>query len=95
MEEKKLIKFYKQNAELNLEKIIEEYNPYIHQIIRNMNYYTLSNEDIEEIVADTFFILWKNRTKLEEDKMLSPYLAGIVKNLVREKRKTHTTRYFH
>lgn len=45
----------------------------------------LSDEDIEEIISDTFFILWKNREKLDKEKILSPYIAGIVRNLVREK----------
>ena len=40
-------------------------------------------EDKEEILSDTFFILWKNR-KLNI-LSLSAYLAGIVKNLAKEK----------
>lgn len=89
MKEKKLIKYYKKDNKINLEQIIDEYNGYIHKIIQNMDYYKFSNEDIEEIVADTFFILWKNREKLDEDKILSSYIAGIVKNLIREKRKNY------
>ena len=50
----------------------------------------LSKEDIEEILSDTFFILWKNTDKLEDDKLLSSYIAGITRNLVKEKgRKTN------
>lgn len=45
----------------------------------------LSNEDIEEIMSDSFFILWKNRNVFDRNKNLSPYLAGIVRNLVRLK----------
>ncbi len=89
MKEGKIIKYYKNNNELDIEKIVDEYNNYIHKVIKNMNYYKFSNEDIEEIVADTFFIIWKNREKLDENKMLSSYIAGIVKNLVREKRKNY------
>lgn len=89
MKEGKIIKYYKNNNELDIEKIVDEYNKYIHKIIKNMNYYKFSSEDIEEIVADTFFIIWKNREKLDENKMLSSYIAGIVKNLVREKRKNY------
>ena len=62
MKERKLIKDYKKdNNELDLEKIVDEYNSYIHKIIKNINYYRFSNEDIEEIVADTFFIFLKNK----------------------------------
>lgn len=45
----------------------------------------LSEEDTEEIISDTFFILWKNKEKLNEEKLLSSYIAGIVRNLVKEK----------
>ena len=45
----------------------------------------LSKEDVEEIVSDTFFILWKNTDKLEDDRILSSYIAGITRNLVKEK----------
>lgn len=45
----------------------------------------VSDEDTEEIVSDTFFILWKNKEKLDGEKPLSSYIAGIVRNLVKEK----------
>ena len=76
---------YKNNQELDLEKIIDEYSSYVRTIIKNMANDYLSSEDIEEIISDTFFILWKNTEKLEDDKMLSPYIAGITRNLVKEK----------
>lgn len=79
------IKRYKNNKELDLEKIINEYSGYIYTIIKNMAKEYLSNEDVEEIISDTFFILWKNTNKLEDNKLLSPYIAGITKNLVKEK----------
>ena len=45
----------------------------------------LSNEDIEEIMSDSFFILWKNRNNFDQTKKLEPYLAGIIRNLVKLK----------
>lgn len=45
----------------------------------------LSDEDIEEIMSDSFFILWKNRKNFDQSKKLEPYLAGIIKNLVKLK----------
>ena len=85
MKEKKKIKEYYKNNELNLEMIIDEYSGYIFKIIENMSIQYLSQEDIEEIISDTFVVLWKNRDKLDKTKDLSPYIAGITKNLVREK----------
>lgn len=79
------IKKYKNNNELDLEKIVAEYSGYVYKIIKNMAGQFLTNEDVEEITSDTFFILWKNKEKLDEEKLLSSYIAGIVRNLVKEK----------
>jgi len=79
------IKKYKKNNNLDLEKIIDEYSGYVYKIINSLAIQYLTDEDIEEIVSDTFFVLWKNRDKLDEEKLLSSYIAGIVKNLVKEK----------
>lgn len=83
MKNKNEIKKYKKNNELDLEKIIDEFSGYVYKIIKNMA--TLSDEDIEEIVSDTFFVLWKNKEKLDDERPLSSYIAGIVRNLVKEK----------
>ena len=85
MKKGKKIQKYINNHEIDLEKIIEEYSGYVYKTIRNMTGSHLSDEDIEEIISDTFFILWKNREKLDKEKILNPYIAGIVRNLVREK----------
>ena len=82
---KNKIEEYKENNELNIEKIINEYSGYVYKIIENMAIQYLSKEDVEEIISDTFFILWKNREKLDDKKILSSYIAGITRNLVREK----------
>ena len=74
---------------LDLEKIIDEYSGYIYTIIQNMSANIFNQEDIEEIISDTFFILWKNQNKIDKEKSLSSYIAGIARNLVKEKlRKT-------
>lgn len=83
MKERKQIKKFIKDNELDLERIIDEYSAYVYKIIKNMA--ILSDEDTEEIVSDTFFILWKNKEKLNEEKLLSSYIAGIVRNLVKEK----------
>ncbi len=73
---------YKVDGELNIDKIIDNYTSYIKSIINNMAN-NLSNEDKEEIIADTFFILWKNEDK--EILVLDSYIAGITRNLIKEK----------
>ena len=85
MNEKKKISEYYRNNELNLEIVIDEYSGYVYKIIENMAIQYLSKEDIEEIISDTFVVLWENRNKLDKSKELSPYIAGITRNLVKEK----------
>lgn len=84
MSNDKEIKQYIKNNELDLEKIINEYSSYIATIINNMASTNLSNEDKEEIVSEVFFILWKNKHKLDVNKNLSSYIAGVTRNLVKE-----------
>ena len=82
---KNKIEKYKSNQKLDLQKVIDEYSSYVRTIINKLASEYLSKEDVEEIVSDTFFILWKNTDKLEDDRILSSYIAGITRNLVKEK----------
>ena len=84
MNEYKEIKYYMKNNELDLEKIINEYSSYTATIIDNMARNNLNDEDKEEIVSEVFFILWKNKNKLNINKYLSSYIAGITRNIVKE-----------
>lgn len=81
---------YTKNNELDLDKVIDDYTPYIKSIIYNMAD-SLSYEDKEEILADTFFVLWKNRKK--EILNLDSYLAGITRNLIKERFRNHSITY--
>ena len=63
---------------------MEIYTPYIYKIIINRNI-KLNDEDIEELVSDVFLALWNNREKLDLNKKMSSYLAGITKNLLSKK----------
>lgn len=75
---------YIENSKLQMEKIMEKYNNYISTIIRN-SYMKLPNEDVEEIVLDVFFTLWKNQNKLDINKSMAAYISGITKNLIKYK----------
>lgn len=81
---KKLDNYYK-NDEIDLDAIIDDFTPYITTIINNGTDSKLTFEDKEEIFTDTFFILWKNFKNLNIEISLDSYLAGITKNLIKEK----------
>lgn len=70
---------------INLDEIVDEFTPYVKKVIDNMAGNNLSYEDKEEILTDTFFVLWKNRNN--NINYLDSYIAGIAKNLVKEKFK--------
>ena len=54
-------------------------------LLKNNSKGFLKNEDIEEIVSDTFLTIWHNKNKIEKDKMLKNYIAAVTKNLVLKK----------
>lgn len=69
---------------LNLEKVMNDYTNYIYAIIRN-DYTNFADEDIEEIILDVFLTLWNNQNKLDINKKMSSYIAGITRNLIKKK----------
>lgn len=82
-----LIKDYIVNDELNIEQIVKDYSGYIYKIIENSSIKLFGKEDNEEIISDVFFILWKNTEKLDFERNLSSYIAGITKNLIKQKNR--------
>ena len=64
--------------EIDIEIIIKEYSNYVFKIVDNTVGNSLSYQDKEEIVSDTFYLLWKNQNKIESN--LKSYLATIAKN---------------
>lgn len=83
--EKKFIKDYLTNNNLDMEKIIKDYTSYLYKTIENMNKSILNKEDIEDIIYDTFFAMWSNENKLILDNSITSYLVAIAKNLTKKK----------
>ena len=82
--------YIKENV-LDIDKIIDDFSGYLYSIIQNAG--NFMKEDIEEIISDTYLILWNNQYKLDFDKKLSAYLVGIVKNLIKQKYKILNNSY--
>ena len=83
MKNEKTIENYIVNNELDMPRIFDEYYHYVSTIIKNKQ--TIKIEDEEEMIADVFLILWKNKAKLDRKAMFSPYIAGITKRLIYKK----------
>ena len=79
------IKDYKNGEILEIESIYNNFYHYVYTITVNMAKAYLQEEDIEEVISDTFLVLWKNRDRLEDDRKIKPYIAGITKKLIQEK----------
>lgn len=87
---KEVIEKYIVNEKLDLDKIVDDYSSYVKTIINNAVGNNLSAEDKEEILLDAFFILWKNYNDNKNIYAVDSYIAGITRNLVKEKlRKLH------
>ena len=80
-----VIEKYIVNGKLDLDKIVDDYSSYVKTIINNLVGNNLKDEDKEEIMLDTFFILWKNFNDSKNIYVLNSYIAGITRNLVKEK----------
>ena len=69
---------------LLIENIVNDFSNYIYTVIRKSNL-KISDEDIEELVSDVVFAIWKNQDKLDINRKITPYIAGITNNLVKKK----------
>lgn len=83
MVEEKTIDDYISNQKIDIDTIMNDYIGYVDKIIQNTGY--VPKEDTEEIISDVFLVLWTNRNKLDKTRKLSPYIAGITRNLIRKK----------
>lgn len=87
MKKNKILKDYMENKELNIEQIINDYSGYIYTIIKNVSNQEFKKEDIEEMISDTFFVLWKNANKMNENDQLSSYLFGVINIIIKKKKR--------
>ena len=85
----KKIREYIFDEKLDITNIIKDFAGYVFVIIKNSKY-NFNDEDIEEIASDVFLVIWQNRNKLDINKEIKPYIAGITKNLIMKKQRTIT-----
>lgn len=85
----KKIKEYIFDGKLDISTIIKDFTGYVFIIIKNSKY-NFHSEDIEEIASDVFLVIWQNQEKLDLNKEIKPYIAGITKKLILKKQRTIT-----
>lgn len=85
----KKIREYIFEGKLDITNIIKDFAGYVFVIIKNSKY-NFNDEDIEEIASDVFLVIWQNQKKLDINKEIKPYIAGITKNLILKKQRMIT-----
>ena len=85
----KKIREYIFEGKLDIASIIKDFAGYVFVIIKNSKY-NFNDEDIEEIASDVFLVIWQNRNKLDINKEIKPYIAGITKNLILKRQRSIT-----
>ena len=83
------IREYIFDGKLDIASIIKDFAGYVFVIIKNSKY-NFNDEDIEEIASDVFLVIWQNQKKLDINKEIKPYIAGITKNLILKKQRMIT-----
>lgn len=64
------------------EQIVTEYGGYVYSVVKRRSGGLLSPEDAEELTADTFAALWRERENIDPSKPIMPYLAAVAGNAV-------------
>lgn len=80
-DEAKLLMRLKNKERNSIAESIKVYTPYLSTVLYNMVGNRLPKEDIEEIVSDVFFTLWKNAEYIDLKKgTIRSYIAASARN---------------
>lgn len=80
MNDDMIIEKLKNHDEDGFALLIDRYCSYVSAILCNLTREKLSVEDVEELCADVFLAVWKNRENLRPCESLKPYVAEIARN---------------
>ena len=80
-DEAELLQRLRNREKNSIDEAIQIYTPYLSTVLYHMAGNSLPKEDIEEIVADVFVVLWKNTGRIDLQKgTLRSYLAAVARN---------------
>ncbi len=70
----------------SLERVIGLYTPYVSTVAYNIIGSSMTKEDVEEVVSDAFFALWRHASELEAEKGgIRAYLGAAARNIAKNK----------
>lgn len=87
MSDNPIIKKLKHNNEKAIEELIDKYGQYIASVVFRIGGSSLKAEDIEEVISDVFYAVWKTRDTIVQTDSLKPYIAQIARNITRNRFK--------
>lgn len=91
MTDEQLVLQLKKKNEKAFAELIERYSGYVSTVVRNIVSDKMSESDVEEITADVFITVWKNKDRLRPE-TLKAYLAAIARSLSIDRlRRLHLT----
>lgn len=64
-DEAELLQRLRKREKNSIDEAIRIYTPYLSTVLYHMAGNSLTKEDIEEIVADVFIVLWKNFGRID------------------------------
>lgn len=86
MDEKTILEGLKNREERALRQLQQTYTAYLCQVARRIIGAVMTEEDVEEVVADAFYRLWSHAKELDLQKgSLKAYLTAIVRNGAKNK----------
>ena len=87
------LKDYLVKGKLDIDKLIDNFYGYVYIIAKNGISVFITNEDMEEIISDVFVAIWKNSINLSYTTDIKHYLAGITKNVIKNKYRDTETNF--
>ena len=87
------LKDYLVKGKLDIDKLIDDFYGYVYMIVKNGISVFITNEDMEEIISDVFVAIWKNSINLSYTTGIKHYLAGITKNVIKNKYRDTETNF--
>lgn len=91
MTEDRLIKKLQKKNVKAFEYLVKNYTGYVSTIVYNIVGQSMTIQDVEEVTADTFFAIWENSEKLQENS-LRGYMGSVARNKSKNKlRKCNIT----
>ncbi|MCI8477600.1 MAG: sigma-70 family RNA polymerase sigma factor [Oscillospiraceae bacterium] len=76
----RLIQKLKQGDRIALNRAIDQYTSYISAVAWHAMGPAATAEDVEEVVSDTFLVLWSSRDTLDTVQNLKAWLAAVARN---------------